>query len=290
MHLPDALAGWLTGHGVRIAVIAALAYVTTRLTAAAARRFEAEAGRGLDGHATERVRRVQTLARTIQKALVVLVTAMAGLMILREVGVDITPVLTGAGVAGLAVGFGAQTLVRDVISGFFHIVEDQVRVGDLAVVNGQSGVVEELNLRTIVLRDFDGTVHIFPNGEVKTLANRSKDYSYAVFTVGVRADADTDAVSAVIRDASATVMAKAHLATSILEPVDVAGVEELSAGQLVIRARIKTLPLKQFEVGREVRRELAHRLAAAGIDLPANRVDVRVEGLDDLLKLMGPRG
>lgn len=289
MHLSDALTRWLTSHGVRIAVIAALAYLTTRLTAAAARRFETEAGRGIDSSAPERLRRVQTLARTIQKTLVVLVTAMAGLMILREVGVDITPVLTGAGVAGLAVGFGAQTLVRDVISGFFHIVEDQVRVGDLAVVNGQGGVVEELNLRTIVLRDFDGTVHIFPNGEVKTLANRSKDYSYYVFSVGVRADADTDQVSQIIREACAAVMTSPHFATSILEPIEVAGVDELAAGQLAIKARIKTRPLKQFEVGREVRRELAHRLAAAGIDLPASRVDVRVEGLDELLKLMGPR-
>ena len=98
-------------------------------------------------------------------------------MVLRELDVDITPVLTGAGIVGLAVGFGAQTLVRDIISGFFLILEDQVRVGDVAVVNGQGGLVEEVNLRTIVLRDETGTVHVFPNGEVKTLANMSKDFS-----------------------------------------------------------------------------------------------------------------
>ena len=107
-------------------------------------------------------------------------------MILRELGVDIAPVLAGAGIVGLAVGFGAQTLVRDIISGFFLILEDQVRVGDVAAINGQGGLVEAINLRTIVLRDFEGTVHVFPNGAITTLANRSKDFSYYVIDLGDR--------------------------------------------------------------------------------------------------------
>ena len=127
------------------------------------------------------------------------VVIIAGLMILRELDVDITPALTGAGIVGLAVGFGAQTLVRDVISGFFLILEDQVRVGDVAVVNGQGGLVEAVNLRTIVLRDEEGTVHVFPNGEVKTLANKSKDFSYYVITVGVLYDDDPDRVAAAMQ-------------------------------------------------------------------------------------------
>ena len=131
-------------------------------------------GTGLD--VVERTKRAQTLGRIVQKTLTVVIVVMAALMILRELDIDITPVLTGAGIAGLAVGFGAQTLVRDVISGFFLILEDQVRVGDVAVVNGQGGLVEEVNLRTIVLRDEEGAVHMFPNGEVKTLANMSKDF------------------------------------------------------------------------------------------------------------------
>ncbi len=104
----------------------------------------------------------------------------AVLMVLQQFNVDITPVLTGAGIAGLAVGFGAQTLVRDIISGFFLILEDQVRVGDAAAINGAEGIVEAINLRTIVLRDAEGTVHVFPNGAINTLANRSKDFSYYV--------------------------------------------------------------------------------------------------------------
>ena len=142
----------------------------------------------------------------LQKTLSIVVLGMAGLMILRELDIDITPVLTGAGIVGLAVGFGAQTLVRDVISGFFLIVEDQVRVGDSAVVNGQGGLVEQVNLRTIVLRDETGAVHIFPNGEVKTLANMSKDFAYYVVTVALAYDADVDRAVDAMQNAAARLM------------------------------------------------------------------------------------
>ncbi len=130
----------------------------------------------------------------------------AVLIVLRELDVDITPVLTGAGIVGLAIGFGAQTLVRDVISGFFLIVEDQVRVGDVAMVNGTGGLVEQINLRTIVLRDFEGVVHVIPNGEIKTLANRTKDFSYYVIDLGIDYDEDTDRVMALVREAGESLM------------------------------------------------------------------------------------
>lgn len=288
--LPDAVVRWLTGSGARIAVIAILAWVATRVTAATARRFERGISLGSSVDEGERRKRVQTLTRIVQKTLAILVATMATLMILRELGVDITPVLTGAGVAGLAIGFGAQTLVRDVISGFFLIVEDQVRVGDMAVVNGQSGLVEELNLRTIVLRDFDGTVHVFPNGEVKTLANRSKDYSFYVLTVAIRADEDVDLVTDILRETAGTLADDPVLRACILEPIEIVGVDDFSSGQLVVKARIKTQPLRQWDVGRALRKRFAHRLATQGIDLPASRVDVRIEGLADLLSSLGPRG
>src|SRR5688572_17102398 len=174
---------------------------------------------------------------------------MAGLMILRELDVDITPVLTGAGIVGLAVGFGAQTLVRDIISGFFLIAEDQVRVGDVAVVNGQGGLVEAVNLRTIVLRDEQGAVHIFPNGEVKTLANLSKDFSYYVITVPVGFDANVDEVVDALGAAADGVAADPELKANILEPLEVLGVDAFEAGQMVVKARIKTVPQKQWLVG-----------------------------------------
>ena len=132
-----------------------------------------------------------------------LIWTTAVLIILRELDVDITPVLTGAGIVGLAIGFGAQTLVRDVITGFFLIVEDQVRVGDVALVNGVGGFVEQINLRTLVLRDVEGVVHVIPNGEIKTLANRTKDYSYYVIDLGIGIDADVDRIVSLVREAGA---------------------------------------------------------------------------------------
>ena len=169
--------GWLFGPGLRVIVIALLAYASIRATGLVVRRFEHEVASGSTLDALERAKRARTLGAVISKVMTVVVLGVATLMILQQFNIDITPVLTGAGIAGLAVGFGAQALVRDVISGFFLLLEDQVRVGDVAAINGTAGLVEQLNLRTIVLRDGEGTVHVFPNGAITTLANRSKDFS-----------------------------------------------------------------------------------------------------------------
>ena len=145
-------------------------------------------------------------------------------MVLRELDVDITPVLTGAGIIGLAVGFGAQTLVKDIISGMFLIAEDQVRLGDAADINGIGGAVEEINLRTIVLRDVEGVVHTIANGEIRTLANKSKDFSYYVIDIGVGYDDDTDRIVEVVREVGRRADAGPGLcAPSILEPLEVLG-------------------------------------------------------------------
>ena len=261
--------------GLRIAGIAIGAYVLVRIVRAAARRLEHHLTRGTGLDVIERTKRAQTLARIIQKTLVVLVVAMGALMVLRELDVDITPVLTGAGIAGLAVGFGAQTLVRDVISGFFLIAEDQVRVGDVAVVNGQGGLVEQVNLRTIVLRDESGAVHIFPNGEVKTLANMTKDFSFYVITLPIGFDTDVDATSEAMRAAAASLMDDPDYKPHILEPLDVFGVDAFEPGQLVIKARIKTVPLKQWVVGRELRKRIAKTLSERGIELATPSVMIR---------------
>ena len=260
---------WLLDHGLRIAVVAVAAYVAIRIGSAAARRFEREmsVGTGLD--VVERSKRAQTLGRLIQKSLSVTVSIIAGLMVLREIGVDITPALTGAGIAGLAIGFGAQTLVRDVISGFFVILEDQVRVGDSAIVNGQGGLVEEVNLRTIVLRDEQGTVHVFPNGEIKTLANMSKDFAYSVITVGVAYDDDPDQVAAAMQEAGASLMADPEFQPHILAPLEIYGVDTFENDRMTVKGRIKTVPQKQWLVGRELRKRIARLFRERGIDVPS---------------------
>ena len=272
----DALVRWLIERGLRIAFIALAAYLLVRVGAAATRRFEREMSRGSGLDVIERTKRAQTLSRLLRKTLSVVVFTVAGLMALREFDIDIRPVLTGAGIVGLAVGFGAQTLVRDIISGFFLILEDQVRVGDVAVVNNQSGLIEEVNLRTIVLRDEEGTVHVFPNGEVKTLANKSKDFSYFVFSVGVSYDDDPAEVTQAIQDAGEELGRDPAFSPHVLEPIEVYGVDALEPGQIVLKGRIKTVPLKQWIVGRELRKRIARIFRERGIRIPVPQMSLKL--------------
>ncbi len=263
----EQLWGWLVARGVRIVAIIVVAAVLVRLTGAVAARAERDlsSGAGLDG--LERRKRAQTIGGLVRRTLSGLIWTMAFLIVLRELDVDITPVLTGAGIAGLAVGFGAQTLVRDILSGFFLIVEDQVRVGDVVMVNGTGGLVEQINLRTIVLRDAEGAVHVFPNGEIRALANRTKDYSFYVIDLPMGYEDDTDQVVEAVRAAAAELAADPMYAPSILEPLEVLGVDAFGTSTVTVKFRIKTAPLKQWEVGRELRRRIKKTLDARGIQL-----------------------
>jgi small conductance mechanosensitive channel len=274
---PDAFAERVIPTALHIALVAVAAYIVIRVGTAAIRRLEHEMSSGSGLNVIERTKRAKTLGQLLQSALVVIVAVIAGLTILQEVGVDTTAALAGAGIVGLAVGFGAQTLVRDVISGFFLILEDQVRVGDVAVVNGQGGLVQSVNLRTIVLRDDEGTVHVFPNGEVKTLANKSKDFSYYVVAVNVSYDDDPDRAIAAIKEAAAELMNDPDLRVHILEPLEVFGVDAFEQTYMVVKARIKTVPMKQLIVGRELRRRIAQTFREKGIAIaiPAAAPPVR---------------
>jgi small conductance mechanosensitive channel len=147
----------------------------------------------------------------------------------------------------------------------------------VAVVNGQGGVVEEINLRTIVLRDEEGTVHVFPNGEVKTLANKSKDFAYAVLTFGIGYDEDPDRVVAAMQDAGAALAADAEFKPHILAPLEVYGIDAFQDSQVVLKARIKTVPLKQWPIGRELRKRMLKIFAERGIAPPTARMIVTVD-------------
>src|SRR5262249_30744844 len=198
----------------------------------------------------------QRRATTLSGILTSLVTAVVGfvgiLMVLRELTIDVMPILTGAGIAGLAIGFGAQNLVRDVISGFFMILEDQVRVGDSARINGVGGSVEQINLRTIVLRDGEGAVHVFPNGTITALANLSKQYAYAVVDVRVAYGENMDRVFGVARDVGAAIVKDPSWSPLVLAPLEVAGIESLADGAATLRLRFKTQPLSQGRVASEL--------------------------------------
>jgi small conductance mechanosensitive channel len=254
--------------GVRVAIILAAAYVVVKLIHLGIAQMEEMADQEASPAPTERQKRVRTMSGLLRKLTVVILGAIAGMVILRELGVDIMPIITGAGIVGLALGFGAQNLVRDVISGFFLIFEDQVRVGDVAVVNGTAGVVEEINLRTIVLRDIEGTVHIFPNGKIDTLSNRTKEWSGYLIDVGVSYKEDVDYIMAVLRDVGDELKADAEFGPLLFEPMEVMGVDDFGPSQVTIRVRIKTVPLRQADVGRELRRRIKKTFDARGIEMP----------------------
>jgi moderate conductance mechanosensitive channel len=264
-----ALLAWFVGSGLRILVVALLTYLLVRVIATSTARLEAQVMSGGGADRAEHVKRARTLGRLVKNALTSLVLGVALLMILRELNVDVMPVLTGAGIVGLAVGFGAQTLVKDLISGAFLILDDNVRVGDVARINGTGGLVEAINLRTIVLRDHEGTVHVFPNGSITTLSNLTKDFAYAVVDVGFSYAEDTDRVVEVLRHVGGDVTADPAFAPNVLAPVEVQAVEAFGNGQMTVRVRIKARPLTQWDIGRELRRRIKKAFDAEGIQMPA---------------------
>jgi small conductance mechanosensitive channel len=270
----ERLGEWVARTGLRIGVIVLLATAAARLARSTIARAEHEMAGGGSVADAERRKRAQTIGRTFSRFLSSIIWVAALLMVLRALDVDITPVLTGAGIIGLAVGFGAQTLVKDIISGFFLIIEDQVRVGDVAIVNGTGGSVEQINLRTIVLRDLEGTVHVFPNGEVKTLANRSKDFSYYVLDIGIDYGDDVDTAIDVVRATAAAMQEDPAWASHILEALEVMGVDDFGASAVSLRFRIKTVALSQWSVGRELRRRVKKAFDAHGVRIPVQQIEV----------------
>jgi len=263
----------MAGTSLRILLIIIGAYFLGRLLHLLLSRLPLLVSRS-DGSLAERLereKRVTTISRMMGWMITAVVMSIAGLMALRELEVNITPILTGAGIVGLAVGFGAQNLVRDVISGFFLILEDQVRVGDVVVINGKSGVVESIRLRTIVLRDFDGTAHIIPNGVINELSNHTKDYSYYVIELAVDYKEDVDRVVATLREVSRELEADPVFHDFILEPLEIVGVDAFADSGVILKMRIKTVPRQQWVVGRELRRRIKKAFDQCGIEIPYNK-------------------
>lgn len=256
---------------VRIVLILVLAWIVSAILKKMLNKMKVhllEKSRFAGELTEESSRRAETLTHLIRQALMIALGIVVVLTILKEVGFEIGPILASAGIVGLAVGFGAQNLVRDVISGFFFILEDQVRVGDVAIVNKTGGLVEQLNFRTIVLRDLEGVVHVFPNGTVTSLSNMSKTWSGYVFNLGVAYKEDTDQVVGVIREVGEGLQSDETYGPLIIEPVEIFGVDKLDNSSVVIKGRIKTKPLQQWFVGREFLRRIKYAFDARGIEIP----------------------
>jgi len=275
---PRAMRNWLFASGIRVVVILALAWLVMRIVTVATTRIERELSQGEGLDVLERTKRAQTLGSLIHNVLAIVITAIALLMVLRELGLDIVPMLTGAGIVGVALGFGAQWLVRDVIAGFFLILENQVRVGDVAIINGTGGTVEAINLRTMVLRDSEGIVHVFQNGAINTLSNRTKDYSYYVIDLNILYERDVDRVIEVLRDVGRDLQEDPDFRDSILAPLEIWGVDAFLETKLTIKLRIKTVPLKQWDVGRELRRRIKRALEENNLPLTPTAVPLYVVG------------
>lgn len=227
---------------------------TIKLTAARARDSEAQ-------------RRLDTLSRVVSYLVSVAVFVSAAMLVLGEFGISLTPLLATAGVAGVVVGFGAQSLVKDYFTGVVLLLENQMRVGDVVVVADREGKVEEVTLRYVRLRDYHGNVHFVPNGEIKTVTNRSIGFSYAVVDVNVAYKEDIDAVFDVLRAVGADLRADPRFAALVLDDLEVAGVEQLGDSSMVIRCRLKTEDLEQWLVRRELLRRIKRAFDAHGIEI-----------------------
>lgn len=263
----------------RIMFILLVAFAAMRLAQAAVNR----ALRGTAGNGNKTSLRAQTLQPLIVTATRVAIGIIAGLAALSELGVDITPILAGASIFGIAIGFGAQKLVQDVITGLFILADDTIRVGEVASAGGETGLVEAVTLRTVKLRDMSGAVYTIPHSEIRSVKNLTRDFAYAVFEIGIDYAANSDAAVTVMRQVAEDLRADPVVGADILEPLEVLGVDSFADSAVIIKARIKTVPIKQWGVMRGFNRRLKIAFDANGIEFPfpqrtVHIVDHRAEG------------
>jgi len=262
----DRMIEWLSTSGLRVVLIAtAMIVLLTLLTRAVTKLRNMYEGT-LPNPA--QIKRAYTLTHIVRDVARIVIFFVGVMMILSEFGIDLTPMLAAAGLGGLAIGFGAQSLVKDVISGFFILLENSVRVGDVVEVAGVSGVVEEIELRTVKLRDLSGNVHVVPNGVIDKVKNMTKDYSYYVFDVGVAYREDVDEVMEVLKGIAAELQNDPAFGTDILAPLEMLGVDQFADSAVIIKCRIKTEPIKQWRIGREMNRRIKNTFDAKGIEIP----------------------
>lgn len=275
---PDYYAPMLS-NAIRIVMILVFAYLATRAITRLLRSLRTYIVKMMlksDGNQYEIEKRAETIVNLTGKFFFVLIWIIAGLMILKEMNFDVRPLLAGAGVAGVAIGFGAQNIIKDVLGGMFLMMENQIRVNDVVVINGKTGLVEEINLRTTVLRGEDGAVHIFPNGTIQGLSNLTREYSYYVFNLSISYTEDSDHVVAVLKGIGDELSQEEPYRSVILAPIEVLGVDKLADSGAVIKARFKTIPNQQWMVGREMNRRIIKRFEEANIGMPSAAPTVNV--------------
>ncbi len=275
---PEIVFGWIFSHGIKIVFIVIgffIAFQVAKIVLRRAVRLMVEKTYEIrDGEAMEK--RNQTLVQVIMMGLKFVFMGFAGLMILSEIGINIAPLLAGAGIAGLAIGFGAQSLVKDIISGLFILLEDQYRKGDVARVAGIAGLVEDINLRRTVLRDLDGIQHHIPNGEITSASNLTKQWSRVNINIGVAYDTDLDHAIKVLNKVGMSMIEDAKWAPDIIKPPQVLRVDKFGDSAIEIKVLGDTRPLRQWDVMGELRLRIKRAFDREGIVIPFPQRDVHV--------------
>ncbi len=213
-------------------------------------------------------KRIHTLTSIIHGLIKIIIWVMFVMIMLQKFGMNIAPILAGAGIVGLAVGFGAQELVRDFISGFFIILENQIRSGDVAIINGTCGLVEKIEFRTTTLRDFSGVTHIFQNGKISEISNMTKDWSAIVFEIGVAYKENPQEVMDLMKQVGSELQNDSEFKNKIIEPIEIFGLDKFADSAIIIKARLKTKPGEQWAVGREYRKRLKYAFDQHNIEIP----------------------
>ena len=247
----------------RIAVILAVAWALQALAGRIIRTFRGRMAARTSS--SDELRRIDTVSTAFRRVATVVVVLIAGTAVLGELGISVAPILATAGVAGLAIGFGAQSLIKDYFTGFFLLLEDQIRDGDVVEILGRTGEVEDVTLRHVRLRDGDGYVHFIPNGEIKTVINRTREHGYTNVDVGVPDDADCEAVFQSMRDVGAALRADPKFGPMILADIDVLGVERWELWGMLLRCRVKVLPTARDSVRREFNLRLSKEMKTRGL-------------------------
>ncbi len=251
---------------LRVTLIIVAAWVLIAVLQRAIRTLRERIASRMDDR--ESAQRAETLGRVFRYLASVVVSLIAGMLVLAELGVSVAPILGAAGVVGLAVGFGAQSLVKDFFTGFFILLENQIRQGDVVKIGDHAGSVEVVTLRYVQLRDYDGNVHYVPNGHISTVINMTRGFSNAVMDIGVAYRENVDEVMAVMRKVAANLQQDPAFRLKILAELEIAGVESLADSAVVIRCRFRTLPLEQWGVKREYLRRVKAAFDEHGIEIP----------------------
>ena len=216
----------------------------------------------------ESEKKIKTFRHITISTLDILSITIGSMMIIEKLGINIGPIIAAAGVVGIAVGFGSQRLVEDIISGIIILATDQIRVGDVVQIADKSGLVEQVDLRMVVLRDVSGSVHFIRNGKIDTVTNMTKDFSYYVMDINVAYKEDIESVINVIKQIDENLRQDCRFAENILEPIEVLGLDKFDDSAIIIKARIKTKPIKQWEVGREFNLRLKKKFDELNIEIP----------------------